>query len=310
MVNYNHLYYFYIAAKLGGVTSAARQLNTSQPSLSAQIKSLETSFNRELFRKSGRKMELTEEGHRIYAYCRSMFEIAEELEEYVNGEDTIKRLRVAIGVSSEVERPFVANVIGSALKKGIKLDRPVVSMISQSEDELRKSLKFGKVDFLISDSPVYDSDLEVKATYTMPVVFFFSSELGEDLRIKSKDSLLEVLKKSSNHLALPNGTLRLRQESDLFLQKKRIKFNLVFETDILASITRSVIDGIAAGLLPLPYVLKEVRQGLVKVVSPPEGLWQHKIYVITNKNHQSNPFLDDVLSVLDSENKALGRFVI
>ena len=119
MVNYNHLYYFYIAAKLGGVTSAARQLNTSQPSLSAQIKSLETSFNRELFRKSGRKMELTEEGHRIYAYCRSMFEIAEELEEYVNGEDTIKRLRVAIGVSSEVERPFVANVIGSALKKGI-----------------------------------------------------------------------------------------------------------------------------------------------------------------------------------------------
>ena len=201
-------------------------------------------------------------------------------------------------------------MIGSALKKSNKTAKPVVSMISQTEEELRRSLKFGRVDFLISDSPVYDNDLEVKAVYTMPVVFFFSNELSEELQIKAKDPLLEALKKSSNHLALPNGTLRLRQESDLFLQKKKIKFNLVFETDILASIIRSVIDGVAAGLLPLPYVLKEVRQGLVKVISPPEGLWQHKIYVITNKDHQSNVFLGHLLSVLEFESKALGRFVL
>ena len=129
MLNYNHLYYFYVTAKVGGVTSAARQLNTSQPSLSAQIKSLETSLNRELFRKNGRKMELTEEGHRVYAYCKPMFEIGEEIKEYIDGKDTIKRLKVSIGVSSEVERPFVANVIGSALKKSLNSARPVVSMI-------------------------------------------------------------------------------------------------------------------------------------------------------------------------------------
>jgi LysR family transcriptional activator of nhaA len=109
MFNYNHLYYFYVTAKLGGVTSAARQLKTSQPSLSAQIKNLEKSFNRELFRKNGRQMELTEEGHRVYSFCKPMFELAEELEEYANGKDALKRLRVSIGVSSEIERPFIAN---------------------------------------------------------------------------------------------------------------------------------------------------------------------------------------------------------
>ena len=65
MFNYNHLYYFYITAKLKGVTVAALQLNTSQPSLSSQIKNLETALKRKLFRKSGRNIELTEDGKRV-----------------------------------------------------------------------------------------------------------------------------------------------------------------------------------------------------------------------------------------------------
>ena len=309
MFNFNHLYYFYVTAKLGGVTAAAKQLNTSQPSLSAQIKSLESAMNKSLFRKSGRNIELTNEGHEVYTYCAQMFEVADQLEAYTKGRDSLKRMKVSIGVSHEIEKPFIANVIGSTMKKSTDKNRPVISMLSQpDEEDLRRALKFNKIDFLISDSPVYDGDLEVKATFTMPVVFFIAPELAEELKIKVKDPVSEAMKKAVNHLALPTGYMRLRQETDLFLQKKKLKINLVFETDILSSIVRSVVDGIAAGILPLPYILKEMRQGLIKVVAPSEGLWQHKIYVITNKNLKKNAFLDQLLAVLDSENKALGRF--
>ena len=53
-LNYHHLLYFWTAAKEGGITRAAEVLRLSQPTLSAQIRSLETSLGERLFEKAGR----------------------------------------------------------------------------------------------------------------------------------------------------------------------------------------------------------------------------------------------------------------
>jgi LysR family transcriptional regulator, transcriptional activator of nhaA len=296
VLNYNHLYYFYVSAKLSGVTAAARQLHTSQPSMSAQIKNLELALDKKLFRKNGRQMELTDDGQQVYSYCQRMFEIAEDLEGFAKGKDSLMRPKLTIGVSPEVEGPYIANAICNALKKN--KTRPVVSMLSHAEADLRKDLKLGRIDFLISDTAIDDRDLEVKATIALPVVFFISAELADELKIKCNETAVDAIKKAANCLALGTPNLRLRQETDQYLQKKKICFNLVYESDILDSITRTVIDGTAAGVLPLPYILKEARRGLVKIISPPEGLWQHKIYVVTNRHLASHFFLADVLAVL------------
>jgi DNA-binding transcriptional LysR family regulator len=55
-MNYNHLYYFYVTARAGSVTEGAAILRVAQPSLSGQIKALESTVNRSLFRRVGRKI--------------------------------------------------------------------------------------------------------------------------------------------------------------------------------------------------------------------------------------------------------------
>src|SRR5690349_20161883 len=102
MYNYNHLYYFYVTAKLKGVTIAARELHTSQPSLSAQIKYLEGTLKRKLFRKKGRTLELTEDGKHVYSYCKRMFDVSEELSDFLRREGADPRAHFKIGVSSEL----------------------------------------------------------------------------------------------------------------------------------------------------------------------------------------------------------------
>ena len=77
--NYNHLFYFYITAKLEGVTAAAKYLNTSQSSLSIQINTLEETLGKDLFHKAGRRMELTDTGRELYQYCRRAFDIFNEM---------------------------------------------------------------------------------------------------------------------------------------------------------------------------------------------------------------------------------------
>ena len=50
-MNFKHLYYFWVAAKAGGINRAGEQLHTTPQTLSGQIKLLEQWLGRALFRK-------------------------------------------------------------------------------------------------------------------------------------------------------------------------------------------------------------------------------------------------------------------
>jgi len=117
MYNFNHLYYFYVTAKSPGVTAAAKHLQISQPSLSSQLKVLERQLGVKLFQKVGRNNELTRGGSVIYGYCRRMFELSEEMSEQISKRVPSAARRIHIGVSDEVDRPFVVEVVSLFLKK-------------------------------------------------------------------------------------------------------------------------------------------------------------------------------------------------
>ena len=79
-MNFKHLRYFWVTAKAGGIMRAGEQLHTTPQTLSGQIKLLEGWLGRKLFRKSGRKLELTEDGRLALAYADQIFTLGAELE--------------------------------------------------------------------------------------------------------------------------------------------------------------------------------------------------------------------------------------
>src|SRR6476619_1171138 len=124
MYNYNHLYYFYVTAKAGGVTSASTHLRISQPSLSSQLKVLEQSLDLKLFQKSGRTIELTSSGVEVFSYCKQMFEYSEKMTEAISKRVPSSTRKICIGVSEHVDRSFVAEVVSNFLKKYDQDKRP------------------------------------------------------------------------------------------------------------------------------------------------------------------------------------------
>ena len=52
--NYHHLRYFWTVAKEGSLARAAATLHVSQPSISEQIRELESALGEKLFRREGR----------------------------------------------------------------------------------------------------------------------------------------------------------------------------------------------------------------------------------------------------------------
>jgi LysR family transcriptional regulator, low CO2-responsive transcriptional regulator len=96
LVNHQHLRAFHAVASEGSFSRAARRLNISQPTLSQQIKALETRHRAQLFEGRRRPLQLTPIGYELLQLTRRMFATSEEIEtlldERVSGEGQRIRL--------------------------------------------------------------------------------------------------------------------------------------------------------------------------------------------------------------------------
>jgi len=115
-MNFKHLHYFWATAKAGGVMRAGEQLHISPQTLSGQIKLLEDRLGCSLFRKNGRKLELTEAGHTALDYAEQIFALGAELEaamgEVRSGQQA---LDFRVGIADSVPKAIAYRLLEPAL---------------------------------------------------------------------------------------------------------------------------------------------------------------------------------------------------
>jgi DNA-binding transcriptional LysR family regulator len=81
-------------------SQAAEQLGVTQPAVSLQIRSLEQRLGERLLDRSGRRVEPTEAGLRLYRSAQRMLALEQQLLEEVAGDDEDLRGRLEIGCST------------------------------------------------------------------------------------------------------------------------------------------------------------------------------------------------------------------
>lgn len=308
MFNYNHLYYFYVTARLGGVSNASKYLAISQPSLSVQIKTFEASTDRKLFQKNGRKMQLTNEGEQVYAYCRQIFEIADHLSEHLKDPGLKEKRHIDIGVSNQIERPFMGDLLGNILQQGKEHLNCILNISSGEEEELTEKLRQQKLDLVLTNNSLQGDDLHEVASVKMPVALVVSKKMLIQNGFKKTPSLSELFAKDIIGLLLPAPSLRLRQEANVFLRQKNLKKPILMESDILSVIARTVVDSGGCAFLPIPYILNEMKLQILKVIGPDEGLWKHNLSLISRKQIKYDPLFEEIKNNLLKLNQPLKRF--
>ena len=91
---------FYTTARTGNISRAAEELFISQPAVSKSISRLEQSLGTELFTRSSRGVQLTEEGELLYSHVRSAFQTLESAENQLRIRREFGMGQLRIGVSS------------------------------------------------------------------------------------------------------------------------------------------------------------------------------------------------------------------
>jgi LysR family transcriptional activator of nhaA len=279
--------------KLDGVTKAAQYLNTSQSSLSTQMKQFEEYIGRKVFVRDGRKLHLTSEGQTVYSYCKASFELFEEMGAFLENKNLSGRKKLRIGVSDEVERPFISSVISRLIKRDIK-NNSTVSLRSESHKEIAEAFLTRDVDLVITSDPIYSSGIKYMANVFLPVGIVFNSRVFGDF--DDTDTIKKIVESAKIGLALPGPTLKLRKEIDNYLSKNKILRDICFESNVVSTIVRAVLDGLAFSILPLPYVQNEIDKERLTTIPLKNGTWKHQLFIYS----YSGKVLDDICMELST----------
>ena len=160
-MNFKHLHYFWVTAHAGGIVKAGERLHTTPQTLSAQIKLLEDRLGRRLFRKSGRRLELTDDGRIALRFADEIFTLGSELESALRqSRDGAKVIDFRVGVADSVTKSVAYHLLEPALT----LPERVRLICSEGKfTELLGQLALHRLDLVIADEPLQSKRVSVKA---------------------------------------------------------------------------------------------------------------------------------------------------
>jgi LysR family transcriptional regulator, transcriptional activator of nhaA len=227
-MNFKHLHYFWVAAKAGGVMRAGEQLHTTPQTLSGQIKLLEERLGRQLFRKAGRKMELTDDGRVALRYADEIFALGGELENAMRekrsrGGAQVLEFRVG------VEDALAKTVAYKLLEPALQLDVPVHLVCTEGRfTDLMAQLALHRLDLVLADEPL-TSRLSVKA-FNHPLgkssVSFFCAPA---LRARLQGPFPECLNDAP--MLIPGGSSSVRPQFENWLTRHALHPRVLAEFD-------------------------------------------------------------------------------
>ncbi|MBE2262318.1 MAG: transcriptional activator NhaR [Burkholderiaceae bacterium] len=225
-MNFKHLYYFWVAAKAGGIMRAGEQLHTTPQTLSGQIKLLEDRLGRKLFRKNGRQLELTEDGRVALGYAEEIFALGEELEAALQQSSEGRRvLEFRVGVADSVAKSVAYRLIEPALT----VAEPIRLIGREGKfPDLLAQLALNRLDLVIADEPL-SRRVSVKAFNhplgSSPMSFFCAPALRATLT----DEFPRCL--NGAPMLIQGSESSARQQLEAWLQRHQLHPRIVGEFD-------------------------------------------------------------------------------
>lgn len=289
-LNYHHLYYFYIIAKEGSVSKAAKILRLAQPTLSAQLKQFESFLDKKLFERENRTLKLTEEGHRILGYAKSIFDLGQELMDQVGDLREKDRIHIQIGISNFIPKTFADLLLAFLLETDPKVQ---ITLIEDRIETLLIQLEDHLLDIVFHDatiSPVLAKSTKQNLIANLPVVFCASSTVAKKLG-KFPSCLNQA------PLILPTAPSQVAFAVREFLLSNKIQPYALGEIQDIELVRRLVLRGMGiAPLNSLTISQAPAKEKLHTLNSPARSTISEKIYALTQPRKNPHPLVVQILN--------------
>ncbi len=220
-----------------------------RPSISAQLKSLESFLGCPLFIRRGRVLELTETGTLVYGYAEEIFSSGRELLDAVRGRPVGRPVVFRVGVADVMAKLVAFQLLRPALDFG---EEVYLECSEGPPDRLFARLAVHKLDLVLSDIPLAPGSgvktynhLLGESTTTL----FAAPALARRLAHGLPETLAEA------PFLVPSSRSAIRNSLDRWLEENELRHRVVAEFE--DSALMKVFGQAGRGVFPAPTVVRE-----------------------------------------------------
>ena len=245
-LNYHHLRYFWTVAKEGSLARAAAKLHVSQPSISEQIRELESAFGEKLFQREGRNNKLTDAGQVVFGYAEEIFALGREMLNAVKQRPGAKELRLYVGVADS----FPKLVTNEILKPVFTMPQTAHIICREGKmEDLLAQLAAHRLDIVLADEPASSSTNFKTYNHSLGetgTTFCAEKKLAAKLKRNFPRSL------NNAPALLPTENTSLRRALETWFREQKVEPRIVAEFEDLALMKAMAAEG--RGFIALPSV--------------------------------------------------------
>lgn len=251
------LEYFVRVAETGSFTRASLLLDVSQPSLSRQVRLLETELRQHLLYRTGRGVELTEAGRSLLAHGNAVLRLVAQVRDELNNLRGRPTGRVTVGLP-----PRVAHVLSPTLVESFRREFPdaSISVAEALSANLREWLALGRVELALLYDPPPSQQFVCETLFRENLVL-----AGWDSPRARLPARIPVAGLGAYPLILPAMPNAIRALIEGVCRKKNVVLRIVAEVDAVHTILELAARGQGYAVVPRSAVVLHARERSVRL---------------------------------------------
>lgn len=249
---------FYMVARLGSVTQAAKKLGLSQPTVTTQIRQLESRYSVELFYRGGRRLTVSDEGARLLPLVKGLLQQEADIEFHLRNCGQVQGA-LRIGATA----PYYVLDLVKAFRE--RLPQIEVSVEIGNSQDVLEALEEYRVDLAASSQLVDDARLTRLVLGTDPLVLAVHKHhpLAAHTRVPPSALAGQCL------LMRENGSTT-RTLTETYLAQHQVSPGMLLEIGSRESIREAVLRNIGVSLIARQEVPVTPDLRIIAVDGAPE----------------------------------------
>jgi DNA-binding transcriptional LysR family regulator len=277
-------------------TKAADELHLTQPAVSMQIKQIQESIGLPLFEQIGKKVFLTEAGHEMYNYCRSIQQQLEEAEHVIENLKGVKQGKLTIAVASTAN--YFAPRILAAFNK--MHENVTISLDVTNREGLLQHLENNDTDVVIMGRPPGDMDLEAESFMENPLVLIAAPD--HHMANKESVSIQDLQKETFILREVGSGT---RTAIEQFFADKGAQLATTVSMSSNEAIKQAVQAGLGLGIVSIHTLELELELKRVAIVNAEGFPILRHWYIVYRKGKRLSPIASEFRNFVINQAKDL-----
>jgi len=263
-MNLNQLKVFYLAAKIGNLSKAARELNITQPAMTKGIQRLQDFYDIKLFNRFGKKLVLTDAGIGLYQIAEKIFDLEVKAEDSIREFQQLKKGHIRISVTILPTEHIVKNVAD------LKNDIGFASYHVAHEKLVCREILEDRMVFIASPSH----------------------------RLVNKKRLTIMDLPGQSVIVHEKGSVPSQAIGE-FIHKNKIDIRIPLELSSNRAIIQAVADGLGIALVSRHVAREEIVTGKIVVLPFPGPALTRRFYLVHHKDKHITEVLKRFIERID-----------